>query len=238
MIDDRKRTVIMTTTMSAIVGLGGLGGLAGLGGLVGLAGCGSGPSCEKAMANAGELRKLDDGEVALSVKRCKQEGWSSAMRGCIADADDDEELAACAAKSRRRTPSGSYESYMEKSKRSEAELQLRYLERAIKTAYAEEAQFPVADAPLTPSSPCCEGPGHKCQPSSSAWNGQPAWDALDFELTEPGYFQYSYHGSATEAVAEAVGDLDCDNLTVTYTLRCTVTDDAPTCELSRPERED
>ena len=223
MTDPRRRSMLAALALAALAAPG----------------CGSGPSCEKAVARAAELRKLDDAEIGLAIERCHAERWSEAVRGCVADADDQEELAACAAKSRRRTASGSFESYMEKSKASEAELHLKRIEKAIKTEYAETAAFPVGDAGPTPAGPCCEGPNHKCAASRAAWADQPVWTALDFEVDEPSFFQYSYHGSATHASADAVGDLDCDGINIVYHLSCDVGPDGnPVCTTTRPARAD
>lgn len=125
-----------------------------------------------------------------------------------------------------------------RARKSEAELNLNAIGKAAKVAFHEDAAFPVATAPLTPARPCCEGPKHKCEPVSTDWVGVAAWEQLDFELTEPSFFQYSYSGTATTFVAEAVGDLDCDGETVTYTLRGRVVEGNPVVELTAPTNRD
>lgn len=205
-----------------------------------LAGCGGGPSCDKAIARAAELRKLDDLDARYALQRCKKEGWPEALRSCIAGAGDEDELARCAARSQRSSSSsgGAFESYMAKSKRSEAELNLNAIEKALKAEFAENASFVVGTAALTPAAPCCEGPGRKCPVSAADWLGVDVWDRLGFELTTPSYFRYSYQGTATEATAEAVGDLDCDSVTATYTLHCTAPGGMPSCTVRKPPRAD
>ncbi len=129
--------------------------------------------------------------------------------------------------------------YMKASKRSEAELNLNAISKAAMAEYYENSTFPIGAAELSPAAPCCEGPGRKCPVQPAAWNGVPAWDALGFEMTEPHFFQYSYRGDGRSYVATAVGDLDCDGNTVTYTLTGAI--DAagnPTAELQRPTRAD
>ena len=49
------------------------------------------------------------------------------------------------------------------------------------------------------------------------------WLALDFSVDEPGQYQYSYQGNALAPTAYALGDVDCDGVTATYTLQMTKT---------------
>lgn len=129
--------------------------------------------------------------------------------------------------------------YMKKGKRSEAELNLNAIAKAADAERAESASFPVATAPLTPAQACCAGPGRRCAPVRSEWEGVDAWDALGFEMTEPHFFQYSYTSDGQTVLAEAVGDLDCDGVTVTYQLRGAVdATGATTWELLKPQRAD
>lgn len=113
--------------------------------------------------------------------------------------------------------------YSVKSKRSEAELNLRRLERNAKTYAVTNGEFPKASAPLTPATPCCEGPGHKCN-DTNAWS-TPAWQELDFAIYEPHRFRYDYQSDGATFFARAVGDLDCDGTTVTHEIRGTLQPD-------------
>jgi hypothetical protein len=203
-----------------------------------LAGCGGGPSCDKAIARAAALRQLDELDARHAIERCKDEGWSEAVRSCIAGAGDEDALARCAARSQRSRSGGAFESYMARSKRSEAELELNAISKALRAEFIENASFVVGDVGLTPATPCCEGPGHKCPVTASDWTGVDVWDRLGFELTRPSYFQYRYTGTMSEATAEAVGDLDCDGVTATYTLHCRAADGVPECTLRKPARAD
>lgn len=196
-------------------------------------GCDSAPSCETVARHVKEIEPglLDDADVAKAAAECQTRHWSGAMRSCVMKAKGLEDVAACAATEDARANGG-------RPRRSEAELNLAAIGKAAGYVHAETDAFPQVTAPLTPARPCCEGPGHKCPAVASDW-ASPAWDALDFELTEPSLFQYSYTStSPTSYVAQAVGDLDCDGETVSYELRGTVVDGIPRIELIKPTRPD
>jgi hypothetical protein len=203
------------------------------------AGCESAPSCDKAIARAAEIRDLDKLDADQARRRCSEGNWSGALRTCVAAAKDEDDLEACAAKARRRESSGGHAGYMKKAKASEAELNLRALERSIKTHYAENAAFPEGQVGPTPAAgSCCDSPGKKCQADPSLWR-EPVWEQLDFSVDQPSYFSYRYLGATGQtAFAEAIGDLDCDGDLAVYKLSCDTLDGSPRCELSRPERPD
>src|SRR6476660_7883303 len=104
--------------------------------------------------------------------------------------------------------------YMKKSKVSEAELNLDAIKKSNKTNYVEKASYVVATAAATPGATCCAAGGvTQCPANAAAWNGNAAWDALDFEITEAHYFVYSYAGTTGDTYqAVATGDLDCDTM--------------------------
>ncbi len=124
------------------------------------------------------------------------------------------------------------------TERSEAELQLDALKKLLKAYLADNAGFPEADEPLTPSTPCCDSgrSDRKCEADPSGWLG--VWADLGFVIDEPHYFQYAYVGDQDSFTATAVGDLDCDAAAVTYTLTAEFNDGAPTWALTKPERMD
>ncbi len=132
----------------------------------------------------------------------------------------------------------SFLDYMQKGKRSEAELNLNAIGKAADAEFAEHASFPATSVGLTPSRSCCEFPGKKCPAVASDWQGVPAWDALGFELTQPSYFQYSYQSDGKTYEARAVGDLDCDGVTVEYVLHGAADHGSPTSTLTKPARPD
>ncbi len=111
------------------------------------------------------------------------------------------------------------------SKRTEGELFLHKIKISVKTLLSDRGGFVVGDAALTPDAKCCDSgrTDRKCAPDPEQWtSGDPeapsAWDELGFSIDEPHYFQYSYAGTSTAFTALAIGDLDCDNTAITYTL--------------------
>jgi type II secretory pathway pseudopilin PulG len=111
----------------------------------------------------------------------------------------------------------SFMGYMDKGKRTEAELMLMQIERGAQRYAIEHDELPRGSAPPTPERPCCDGPDHRCFDLQS-WE-TPAWQALDFSIDRPHRFQYSYESDGKTFTARAVGDLDCDGDAVTYELR-------------------
>lgn len=120
--------------------------------------------------------------------------------------------------------------YTKRSKRIESELMLRKLERAAQSYAIEHEAFPRGAAPLTPATPCCAGPSHRCSDLQS-W-ATPEWQQLYFSVEEPHLFQYSYESDGKTFTARAVGDLDCDGDTVSYEIQG-VLGDAGTSTFSR-----
>jgi type IV pilus assembly protein PilA len=127
--------------------------------------------------------------------------------------------------------------YMKKGKTSEAELQLAKIKTNTKAAYNTDSSYPIVAAALTPTANCCTqnaGGKKKCAVAAGDW-AVASWQAIDFQLDEPFYFQYSYTGTGgTAYVATAVGDLDCDSTTITYTLTGAVSNGNPTSSLNKP----
>jgi type II secretory pathway pseudopilin PulG len=123
--------------------------------------------------------------------------------------------------------------YMKRSKKSEAELRLSWIARHAKRVYAESGAFPKGSAPLTPPSTCCGGPDNHCVTPLTAWQ-QPVWKALEFKVDGPSLFQYSYESDGKTFTAKAVGDLDCDGVTIAYELRGTSEGGQPTATLNTP----
>ena len=105
--------------------------------------------------------------------------------------------------------------YMKKGKTTEASLMLLRLAKASQAYYIENSAFPVGDAPLTPATPCCQGTSGKCDPAGAAWQ-QELWTKLDFQIDEPTRFQYRVHSDGKTLDAEAIGDLDCDGISITH----------------------
>ena len=109
--------------------------------------------------------------------------------------------------------------YMHKAKKSEAQLELNKLGKNAKVLNITNAEFPVFDQPLTPAASCCST-GGKCPGSVTDWQ-TPAWQALDFEVSEPHLYRYGFKSTKDSLEATAVGDLDCDGQEATYRLHLT-----------------
>jgi hypothetical protein len=60
------------------------------------------------------------------------------------------------------------------------------------------------------------------------------WTRLDFQIDDPGYFQYAYESDGKTATATATGDLDCDGTSIVYTLKMTVEDGNVVKALTQP----
>lgn len=130
----------------------------------------------------------------------------------------------------------SFLDYSKKAKKSESELQLGKLGRNARLYFAEHGAFPSVTSPLTPKTSCCVQnfeSKRKCAPDAKQWESG-AWKELAFYVEEPHYFQYNFIGGATSFVATAVGDLDCDGITVTWVLRGEVRDGEVVTELIAP----
>ena len=84
-------------------------------------------------------------------------------------------------------------------------------------AFIETGAFVVGRAELTPDTPCCQGPNHRCVSSPATWSTSTVWTLLDFQIDEPALFRYSYDSDGRTFRATAVGDLDCDGETITFT---------------------
>ena len=129
--------------------------------------------------------------------------------------------------------------YMKKGKRSEAELNLNAIGKSADAEYSENASYPVVASGATPGAACCTVAGKKCTVNQADWNGNAAWDALGFEMTQPFYFQYQYTGADSQHfTATATGDLDCDGVSVVYTLTGNAANGSPTSTLAKPARAD
>jgi hypothetical protein len=117
--------------------------------------------------------------------------------------------------------------------RTEATLQLQKLGKNLRRSFAENAHYPVGEVGLTPATPCCQGPNHRCPVSSEAWEN-PVWKSLDYANYDPSLFQYSYQSDGQTFTAKAVGDAGCRGEIVTYTMTGKAIHGNPVVEFTEP----
>jgi prepilin-type N-terminal cleavage/methylation domain-containing protein len=134
---------------------------------------------------------------------------------------------------------------MKNSKRSEAEVNLDSIKKGVKSRLAEFAGFVTASEGETPDEACCDSgeTDRKCLPDATIWTSGDAaapsgWDEINFNVDEKHYFQYAYEGESGAFTALAVGDLDCDDTEVTYSLVGDYNDGNPLYTLVKPARPD
>jgi prepilin-type N-terminal cleavage/methylation domain-containing protein len=127
---------------------------------------------------------------------------------------------------------------MKTAKDTEAHIQLKKIGDRSIIEYNTNATFPTAAAVTTPAANCCtqnSGGKRKCAINPADWNTA-EWRALDFSMDKDFYYQYAYtpSGGGTGFTATAVGDRDCDNTMVTFTLTGTATNGTPSTALTAP----
>lgn len=211
-----------------------------------LVGCG-GDRCEKvydklapAMEKEMKGKPLDKAKM---VGKCKDDlkahPEQAKMLDCIlaiSGTPSIEDLSKCS----EQAGKGSFEDYKNKSKMSEASLQLNKIGKRAKTAFIETSEFPKGKVGLTPANECCFGNGSgnvggKCPVDAKAWQ-DPVWQALDFQIDEPSLYRYSYESDGKTFTALAVGDADCDTNMATFTLRGTADNGNPAVNLEMPPK--
>jgi len=79
--------------------------------------------------------------------------------------------------------------------------------------------FPITAAAWE-SATCCGQAGDKCPGSNAAYQTDPSWVALSFNVADPHHYRpaYTATGTGTSAsfTANAYGDLDCDTTMATF----------------------
>lgn len=119
--------------------------------------------------------------------------------------------------------------YMKKSKKTEASLQLNKIAKNDKVYFVTNANWVTVNGSAKPQS------ATNCKYAvDTSWASDSGWAALDFQIDEPNLFQYSYTGGTTSALANAVGDLDCDGTSITYGLFLTATNGNPAMSITEP----
>jgi len=118
----------------------------------------------------------------------------------------------------------SFISYIRRARTAEAEDRISVMyhsavsyaqtERVGPTGQMLPPQFPLS-APLSPAQRCAANTDGRCLPDPAIWQ-HPTWQALDFSMHEPHYFQYEFVSDGRSFTARAIGDLDNDGVTSTF----------------------
>ncbi len=122
--------------------------------------------------------------------------------------------------------------YMNKARSTEAEQFIKKITDGARAYYHNPpqagftptaAQFPVSAA-VTPAASCCAATGQKCPGADPDWDTNASWQALNFRIDDPHFFQYEYIANdpalpTADLIAQAIGNLDCDATFSTYQMR-------------------
>jgi type IV pilus assembly protein PilA len=127
--------------------------------------------------------------------------------------------------------------YMKRAKTTEASLNLNKIGLSAKRIFGETGSFSAtSSAGLLPTGlatgggECCGGKGgtsttpgitvnNKCQAAPNLFKADAGFAALEFSVDEASQYEYSYAGSLTTPVGYAVGDIDCDGVSATWSLQ-------------------
>lgn len=177
-------------------------------------------------------REIGEKELSQMVEMCRTSpnAKNDPVMKCVLDAKDENGVRDCYTEA--------FGEYAAAGKKSEPELMLNRLGKEAKVAFVTDATFPQGKAGPTPAKPCCDQPDHKCAVVDE-WMNDPVWKALDFQVLEPGHFQYTYESDGmNSAKATAIGDLDCDGTPITYTLELSAKDGNPEMKITKPTTAD
>ena len=125
--------------------------------------------------------------------------------------------------------------YMKRSKQSEAGLELNKIAKTSKRMFGETGSFSATNGGLLPAGPatngnnCCGGVGgvkgtpgtsvnNKCTGDPASFAGDAGWAALEFSVDEASQYQYSYIGNANGPTGLAIGDVDCNSVSATWSM--------------------
>jgi hypothetical protein len=197
------------------------------------------PSCKQVARELSRHGVIGDSFDAIDdlTAECKREGWPGEFRACVVKARSEREAEACEDRVRMGKKKD-----VSRPRRGEAEVNLERIERAAKEYFTINGRFPEGGSypSPTPSTPCCDSgrSDRKCAPDRYAWDTG-VWRELDFSIDEPHLFQYSYQTlNEVTFSAKAIGDLDCDGVTIEYELSGTITSGSPVFSLTKPHRAD
>jgi hypothetical protein len=166
---------------------------------------------------------LSPEERARAITSCQEDvakNPSDPVMLCMMDAVGKEALTACL-------------KLVPRSTKTEAELMLDNIGKSSKVMFLTNAEFAKGSTKQLPDAPCCLGPNNRC-PVTDQRAKDPVWAMLEFQIDEPNRFQYSYISDGKAFHAEAVGDLDCDGIMITYKLDGDAPDGNPRFRITPP----
>ena len=208
--------------------------------LLALAACSKKDDCQKlfdkmASVLPDEMKDKASKDKDKELAKCREhidDMKKDPMVKCVLDASGDDEVKKCMG--------DAFGDSGKKSKKSEATLMLNKIGKNAKRVFGETGSFPTANGALLPAgggggagNNCCGGKGgskaapgtsvnNKCSADPEAFAKDPGWSALEFSVDEASQYQYSFAGGAKEFTAYAIGDVDCDGNSATFTLKGTV----------------
>ncbi len=112
--------------------------------------------------------------------------------------------------------------YMKKSKHTEASLQLNKIMKNDKVYFITNATFVATSGAALPTDNQCTNTSRRSPRGDDRVDRRRGLVGARLPIDEPNLFKYIYTaGGVTNAVATALGDLDCDGTSITYTMTMT-----------------
>lgn len=153
------------------------------------------------------------------------------ITACVADSRDPQFAPDAAA----QPPDASAEPAINLGEAYRAVERLNELERQLRNRVVD-GRFPALPASgSTPEAACCTNVGGLCPANPANWAGT-AWEQLGFAIDVPHAHQYSVSGgNETDVFFIATGDLDCDGITATIVVQCSLPNGTIDCVLTLPQ---
>lgn len=104
------------------------------------------------------------------------------------------------------------------SRATEARVLVEAMARGAELQAARGVAMTQAAGPTPPVGTCCAGARGRCRPTPAWWD-TPAWRAARFQVHQPHAYSYEFRPDARGFTALAYGDLDCDGVVSTFSIR-------------------
>jgi hypothetical protein len=104
------------------------------------------------------------------------------------------------------------------SRATEARMLVGAMARSAELQAARGVAVTQPAGPTPPVGTCCEGARGRCRPTAAWWD-LPGWRAVRFEVHQPHAYSYEYRPDERGFTALAYGDLDCDGVVSTFSIR-------------------